>query len=365
MKISNLLLSISILSLTLSCATEEKMMSDERLDDTDKNTAYISFNVNTEKQQQQSGGSYMSGPLAGDTTITDCSLLIFNNDHTIHRVYDKLPVRDGQICSPLDHTLPCLTDVKWGRKETRQTFRIMIVANTTQTFTACKDYDAVQARLLDDSDLERKVKVSGLTDITFTRGYSSKDEARLHPASLDVTVKQLVSRIELSAVRVAFGDKTLSQNITIKDITLVNRNLQCTTAASMPHSKVFDNVTWDNGTSLPVVTPQAGGLQYADVHTKPYFYTFLNNHPLQGEETMLRFTLTCEEPGGYKEATFETPINLFTKNGADGAEGAAYCIRPGYLYRLVINASLISGTITCTTNCFTNDWRQNEIIYNL
>lgn len=360
MKLEQLLSITGILLLALACTKDDLVMN---TDIAKPNEAYLSFNVNAESAHTKGGSSSTDDSTRKDEVL-DCSLILFDENNTVLWAYDNLSLRDDGVIQALTSIDTLIVQVKLGLNETNKKFKLLVVANTAQTYAGLKTYTAVQDKLLNDADLNRFVKASDLTEVTVPKGFTSMTEARLpdNITSTSITVKQLTARVELTDFAVEFTHGTKPVDVQLKDVMLVNRNKQSSTRVDDTDNRSLEDTLWDNGNTLPVFTPGSDNLNFADIENKPSFTTFANFDPAQGEETAIRFTLVYDRADGEKEKTFEFVINRPTAADFINNSGHTY-VRSGYIYQIKVDASLTSS-IECSIRCYTKDWNYNQITYN-
>lgn len=352
MKLSNLLIVLVLALAGFSCSMEnDQINSDlEKLESSANGNAALTFKVNMNSAMTKATGSVASGSDVWATTdeakINHCSIILLNSTNQVIGSFDGLKIAGDIVLNPAEEAKGIFLV-----KANATGLKVMIIANSSQTYKDCTNLAAITAKVQGSADLDNLVKIGTASVTDLSKQYTATQDALNDPNTVSVSLTQLAARIELAAFNVTSGSfsNTNKKDVKVSRVILYNGRTSSTTELDGTTSDVATN-----GKQLflgqQVVYTVANGAQ--PLSSIPFGYTF----PTKASDASSAINLYVEGYVGDK---------MFYKNYTIKHSNTETLVKSGYLYRLTVNMTVSSDEVTFDVTCNTKDWVYNKIEVNL
>ncbi|WP_308550727.1 hypothetical protein [uncultured Parabacteroides sp.] len=347
MKLKNILSFFCFLAAMASCSMEDDILNE-------MGTRPIEENVSGEAcisiKTLLASGAETKSLAVGDAIsasdaeakINTCSLILLNGD-VVQAVADGVHVNDDNV---VVKNASVNDTVKFMVKVNQANYRLMVVANSSSTFTGCVSLSDVESKIQSDNVADL-VKV-GMENVTFPtgfEGYTSTIESAQHPVMTEITLEQLTARVELLGFNVSFINDTEPVDIVIEEIMMKNINTKSYIGSTPINADCFttDSKSYSPGVKVFIADGTATSGTYTfgatgneSIHP---FYTYRNaNNP-----SLLQMAVRYKADGVTKTTKW-----IIINEGNP--------IQNGYIYRLTINAKVTSDEFDCAVQFSTKQW---------
>jgi len=309
--------------------------------------------IGTKAETVSNPGNPATQSIADTKTISNCSVIILKGSNVLSAT-DNVSV---------DATTQLATTQFYVKKQSdNSALSVMVIANTTATFSDCTNLTSINAKIQKTDDLAKLPKI-GTSTITVTNFYRTMAEATANPTTIEIVLHQLAASVVLDAFTVtdeSFGT-TNPKNVTVNKVTLLNIHNNCKTILDSDNSG--SNVaTGDANTSstpkvlnLPVFTyDKATNTKTSSPLTEGngYFFTFPSVDTQDASAVAMQVDYTVGDQSFSKVYKIKHDTNTIG-------------VRSGYLYKLKMNMTLKSDEIYFKVTCYTLDWNYNQLSVNL
>lgn len=346
MKPTDILPALLFLLLTVSCSMEaDRLDANGHIEDAAVDKAALAFDlpairIATKATDRVEADSAMHAT-GNESAITSCSILLLNDKEDVVAVRDHIAIEKGKTTG----------NAFTIKKE--KGLRAIVIANTTQTFSACRNLSAINDVIQQGDDLAKLVKM-GSQQIEFSAAEMGQEALA---KTVTVPVQQLAARIELAEFKVTDQSftTTLPVDVILTEVTLLNIHTSCLTNITNNEDRVAGTTNSNPQTMQVKVydknTHQRIPLSEADIHP---FYTFpgTENEAAIDPNTSKAVTMKLSFRVGDKHVTKYYKIQHIK---------GVVSVKSGYLYRLKINMTVTSNEIGFDVSCYTSDWKYQSI----
>ena len=202
------------------------------------------------------------------------------------------------------------------------------------------------------------VKV-GKMDISFDTdfaGYPTIAEALGKPLEIGtIPLSQLTARIELAEFNVSgFQGASVKEKVTVTGVDLLNLNPESYTINEQTHknatylseSKTCNVEVYNGVSDLPST------YSFVDNKNLLSFYSFRNLAKAESDQVKMQVRFKI---GNSNEERTTRPF-VINKEG-----NILHGVKSGYVYRLVVNMTIIGDKVETELLCYTRDWLNNTI----
>ena len=354
MKIKSVILACLFTLSFFSCSMEDENVlidMDRELSNTDKgDSAMAALTVNVFVNQLAT----KAVPTEGETTehikdteaINDCSIILLGSDNKVIDARDNVSVKE---IAGVDNKLAVNT--KFALKQ-QNDLKVVVIANTSQSFAACNSMDDINVVVQNAKDLGTLVKM-GIKD-----GISTENKTYDNPENVSIELHQLAARIELASFNITKKSfsKTLPVDVTLTKVTLLNVNNGCKTILTNNEDNTIgsSNVKFGKENISVYKGATESNIAFTE-ENKPIFYSFPKT--VSGEDKV--FT------EGNKSVTMKIEFKVgdiaYTKYYKIQYSNGTSSVKSGYLYRLNVNMTAESNEVEFDVTCSVNDWNNNII----
>ena len=353
MKLKNILSILCVVLAATACSMEDDILNEvgptRPIEEGVSGEAYIAI-----KTLLSSGAETKSLSNEGELPATDaeakitsCSLILFNGN-TVQSVVDGVYVDEDNV---IVKTAAASDTVKFMVKVNQANYRLMVVANSTITFSGCTTLEAIESKI-QTNNVSNLVKV-GINDVTFPdgfEGYASTVESFQHPVMTTVTLKQLTARIELLGFNVSFINDTKPVDIVVTKVEVQNLNNNSRTGSEYLQDADADFTSSAKDYNANVFTASEGVTANS--------YTF-------GEEG----NAGIQSFYSYRNNSTNSPLQMRIHYKADQVDKTTKWItinegspvQNGYIYRLIVNAKVTSDEFDCAIQFSTKPWVKHSM----
>lgn len=353
MKLSNLLIVLVLALAGFSCSMEnDQINSDlEKLESSANGNAALTFKVNMNSAMTKATGSVASGSDVSATTdeakINHCSIILLNSTNQVIGSFDGLKVNAGDmVLNPAEEAKGIFLV-----KANATGLKVMIIANSSQTYKDCTNLAAITAKVQVAADLDNLVKIGTASVTDLSKQYTATQDALNDPNTVSVSLTQLAARIELAAFNVTSGSfsTTNKKDVKVSRVILYNGRTSSTTELDGTTSDITPSgIQIDKGEQIVY---NANG-SAVPTWNAPFGYTF----PTKASDASSAINLYVEGYVGDK---------IFGKFYTIKHSNTETLVKSGYLYRLTVNMTVSSDEVTFDVTCNTKDWVYNKIEVNL
>ena len=232
----------------------------------------------------------------------------------------------------------------------------MVIANSSKSFAGCQSENNIKDIIQDDKDALVKV---GKMDISFDTdfaGYPTIAEALGKPLEIGtIPLSQLTARIELAEFNVSgFQGASVKEKVTVTGVDLLNLNPESYTINEQTHknatylseSKTCNVEVYNGVSDLPST------YSFVDNKNLLSFYSFRNLAKAESDQVKMQVRFKI---GNSNEERTTRPF-VINKEG-----NILHGVKSGYVYRLVVNMTIIGDKVETELLCYTRDWLNNTI----
>ena len=235
-------------------------------------------------------------------------------------------------------------------------YAVMVIANSSKSFEGCLSESDINDIIQDDKDALVKVgKMNINFDANFA-GYPTIAEALENPLEIGpISLSQLTARIELAEFNVSgFQGASVKEKITVTGVDLFNLNPKSYTTSEQTHknttylseSKTCNVEVYNGVSDLPST------YSFVDNENLLSFYSFRNLAQAESDQVKMQVRFKIGNSG--KERT--TRQFVINKEG-----NTLHGVKSGYVYRLIVNMTIIGDKVEAELLCYTRDWLNNTI----
>ena len=203
-------------------------------------------------------------------------------------------------------------------------YSVMLIANSSKSFAGCQSESDINDIIQDNKDALVKVGKMNINFDSNFAGYATIREALEKPLEVGpVPLSQLTARIELAEFNVSgFQGASVQEKITVTGVEVYNG------ASEFPSTYSFV----ENKNVLS-------------------FYSFRNLAAAESDQVKMQVRFKV---GNSEERT--TRQFVINKEG-----NILHGVKSGYVYRLVVNMTIIGDKVETELLCYTRDWLNNTI----
>jgi len=349
MKLKNIAAVVSFLIVAVSCSMEDDVLNEITKSETPNNSnqteVSLSFDVNLNSVTTRAN-LIEDGTGGSIETVTDCSVILFENDKVIG-VYDESLVVNGKLAG-------ARFLVKTGRN-----YEVYVIGDTEQSFAECKTKADVLAIPFDGGDLGRKVKF-GKAPVYISSGTSSALDSNI-TETIAVELTNLTAQIRLmDVVGDVNDDAEVSEGgaVELIKVELLDKNEDYNLAGTVNPANFVDETAVSSLLPFTITNRKWEDNNIAE------FVTFPNvegsaqirlTFRVGTDETQTR-TYTINRPAGTEDGRVLTNENKKNDNNY---------VNAGCIYQLYAKVSLVGDQVECTLTCYTQDWLYNEFVAEL
>lgn len=294
-------------------------------------------------------------PSTEEAAINSCTLILFEGNQ-VSSIMEGLFVNDeNYIVKTKDGTKD-----DWAKMIVKvkkpSPYSVMVIANNTASLDGCITKDDIKTKAIQKGK-DALVKFGELPVVFSSEfaGYPTIAEAKEKPLVVGpVSLYQLSARIELAEFNVVdFQGASKPEDVVVTGVDVFNLNTESYTtneqihrvATYRPESKNYTEGVYNETLKLPA--------SHSFVNKEnPYsFYSFRNLAENEDDQVKIQVRFTV---GGSKERK----TSQFVINKADGV---SFGVQSGYVYRLILNMTIIGDKVETELLCYTNDWLNNPI----
>lgn len=360
MEIKTIISSICLLLLAVSCS-----MDDDALRDIEKGHSgsvvieegevALSMKVSLFSLKTKSLSGAGTLPASMDEAKIDNCTLIFFEGGQVNSIMEGLFVNSENYIVKKKNG----TEDDWAKVIVKvkkpSPYSVMVIANSSKSFAGCQSESDINDIIQDNKDALVKVGKMNINFDSNFAGYATIREALEKPLEVGpVPLSQLTARIELAEFNVSgFQGASVQEKITVTGVDLLNLNPESYTANEQTHknatylqeNKTCNVEVYDGVSELPST--------YSFVENKNVlsFYSFRNLAAAESDQVKIQVRFKV---GNSEERT--TRQFVINKEG-----NILHGVKSGYVYRLVVNMTIIGDKVETELLCYTRDWLNNTI----
>lgn len=360
MEIKTIISSICLLLLAVSCS-----MDDDALRDIEKGHSgsvvieegevALSMKVSLFSLETKSLSGAGTLPASMDEAKIDNCTLIFFEGGQVNSIMEGLFVNSENYIVKKKNG----TEDDWAKVIVKvkkpSPYSVMVIANSSKSFAGCQSESDINDIIQDNKDALVKVGKMNINFDSNFAGYATIREALEKPLEVGpVPLSQLTARIELAEFNVSgFQGASVQEKITVTGVDLLNLNPESYTTNEQTHknatylqeNKTCNEEVYDGVSELPST--------YSFVENKNVlsFYSFRNLAAAESDQVKIQVRFKV---GNSEERT--TRQFVINKEG-----NILHGVKSGYVYRLVVNMTIIGDKVETELLCYTRDWLNNTI----
>lgn len=292
-------------------------------------------------------------PSTEEAAINSCTLILFEGDQ-VSSIMKGLFVNDDNYIVKTENG----TKDDWAKMIVKvkkpSPYSVMVIANNTASLDGCVTKDDIKTKAI-QKDKDALVKFGELSidfPSAFT-GYPTIAEAKENPLVVSpVSLYQLSARIELAEFNVVgFQGASKPEGVVVTGVDVFNLNPESYTtdqqthrvATYGPESKNYTESVYNGTQELPA------SYSFVDNGNPFSFYSFRNL--AENEDDQVKIQVRFKVGNSQERKTSQFVINK--------AGGVSFGVQSGYVYRLILNMTIIGDKVETELLCYTNDWLNN------
>lgn len=361
MKIKTIISSICLMLLAISCSMDDDMLNDVEkgvlgnVETIDMGEVALSLKASLSSLETKSLSSLQAS--TDEATIDNCTLIFFEGEQ-VSSVMEGLFVNSENYIvkkengTKADDLAKVIVKVKKPSP-----YSVMVIANSSVSFADCKLKSDISGKIQTEKDALVKIGEMNIDFETDFSGYTTIAEALEKPLEIGpIPLHQLTARIELAEFNVSgFAGSSVPEKVTVTGVDVYNLNPESLTTNVQTHKNAIyqsesknyevDVDVYDGTQELPV------HYSFVDQKNLLSFYSFRNLAANESDQIKMQVRFKV---GNGKERT--TKLFVINKDG-DTLNG----VKSGYVYRLILNMTIIGDQVETEMLCYTNDWLNNKI----